>query len=254
MDGVAMGTGNPPLDRAVFVRPIAHRGWHDKAKGRLENTAPAFRAAIEKGYGIECDLQGAADGTPMVFHDAELDRLVAGSGPISAYAPASLARLRYKGQDERILGFGDLLDLAWPEQGGGARTADLEMELVLHLDADRLGQASGFLEARGGVAPCLASHIGERDHGAGAAGHLIVRIPVENAQPLTPRPGLPGSSPDFRAARSRSIGWATSSPAAPAAIPRFRRSRSAAISTPRSAAVATTASWACCAASKWCAR
>jgi glycerophosphoryl diester phosphodiesterase len=111
MDGVAMGTGNPPLDRAVFVRPIAHRGWHDKAKGRLENTAPAFRAAIEKGYGIECDLQGAADGTPMVFHDAELDRLVAGSGPISAYAPASLARLRYKGQDERILGFGDLLDL-----------------------------------------------------------------------------------------------------------------------------------------------
>jgi len=102
---------HPPLDRAAFVRPIAHRGWHDKAKGRLENTAPAFRAAIAKGYGIECDLQGAADGTPMVFHDAKLDRLVEGSGPISAHSPGSLARLRYKGQNETILSFGELLEL-----------------------------------------------------------------------------------------------------------------------------------------------
>ena len=102
---------HPPLDRAAFVRPIAHRGWHDKAKGRLENTAPAFRAAIEKGYGIECDLQGAEDGTPMVFHDATLDRLVEASGPISAHSPGSLAQFRYKGQNEKILSFGELLDL-----------------------------------------------------------------------------------------------------------------------------------------------
>jgi glycerophosphoryl diester phosphodiesterase len=77
----------------------------------VENTAPAFRAAIDKGYGIECDLQGAADGTPMVFHDSKLDRLMEGSGPISAYSPGSLAKLRYKGQEEKILRFGDLLDL-----------------------------------------------------------------------------------------------------------------------------------------------
>jgi glycerophosphoryl diester phosphodiesterase len=102
---------HPPLDRAAFVRPIAHRGLHDRANGRLENTAPAFRAAIDKGYGIECDLQAAEDGTPMVFHDSKLDRLVAASGPISAHSPRSLARLRYKGQDERILSFAQLLDL-----------------------------------------------------------------------------------------------------------------------------------------------
>jgi glycerophosphoryl diester phosphodiesterase len=101
----------PALDRAAFLRPIAHRGWHDKANGRLENTAPAFRAAIDKGYGIECDLQGAEDGTPMVFHDTKLDRLVDASGPISAYSPDSLAALRYKGRHERILSFGELLDL-----------------------------------------------------------------------------------------------------------------------------------------------
>ena len=99
------------LDRAVFVRPIAHRGWHDRAKGRLENTAPAFRAAIDKGYGIECDLQAAEDGTPMVFHDLTLNRLVAGWGPIAAVSPRNLARLRYRGQDEKILSFAQFLDL-----------------------------------------------------------------------------------------------------------------------------------------------
>jgi glycerophosphoryl diester phosphodiesterase len=102
---------HPPLDRAAFVRPIAHRGWHDKAERRVENTAPAFRAAIDKGYGIECDLQGARDGTPMVFHDLTLDRLVAGTGPIAAYSPRNLARLHYKGLDERILSFTQMLDL-----------------------------------------------------------------------------------------------------------------------------------------------
>ena len=108
------GRGHAPdagLDRAAFLRPIAHRGWHDKAKGRVENTASAFRAAIHKGYGIECDLQAAADGTPMVFHDEKLDRLVDASGPIAAYTPRSLARLRYKGLNERILTFSQLLDV-----------------------------------------------------------------------------------------------------------------------------------------------
>jgi glycerophosphoryl diester phosphodiesterase len=111
LTGARLKPPHPPLDRAAFIRPIAHRGLHDKAKGRLENTATAFRAAIDKGYGIECDLQGAEDGTPMVFHDPTLDRLVDASGPISAYSPGNLARLRYKALDERILSFAHLLDL-----------------------------------------------------------------------------------------------------------------------------------------------
>ncbi|HEY1244973.1 MAG TPA: glycerophosphodiester phosphodiesterase family protein [Hyphomicrobiaceae bacterium] len=111
LTGTRLKPAHPPLDRAVFVRPIAHRGWHDKTEARVENTAPAFRAAIAKGYGIECDLQGADDGTPMVFHDPALDRLVDGSGPLSAYSPRTLARLRYKGLDEKILSFAQLLDL-----------------------------------------------------------------------------------------------------------------------------------------------
>src|SRR5262245_58120150 len=102
---------HPPLDRAAFVRPIAHRGWHDKAKGRLENTAPAFRAAIEKGYGMECDLQGVAYVSSMVLHNANHHRLVSVSGPISPCSLCSLARLRYKGQNEGMLSFVALLEL-----------------------------------------------------------------------------------------------------------------------------------------------
>ena len=99
------------LDHGLFLRPIAHRGLHVPTGPRIENTAAAFLAAIDKGYGIECDLQPAGDGTPMVFHDERLDRLVAASGPIAALTPAQLARLRYRRHDAPILRFAELLEL-----------------------------------------------------------------------------------------------------------------------------------------------
>jgi len=68
-------------------------------------------AAIDNDYGIECDLQPARDGTPMVFHDATLDRLVVARGRIVAHTPDELSRLRYKDQNIGILSFRDLLKL-----------------------------------------------------------------------------------------------------------------------------------------------
>jgi glycerophosphoryl diester phosphodiesterase len=111
MTGVGSEAGMAMLDKAVFLRPMAHRGLHVAAKGILENTAPAFQAAIAKGYGIECDLQSAADGTPFVFHDATLDRLVDATGPVAARSPANLATLHYKDQKTRILSFSEFLSL-----------------------------------------------------------------------------------------------------------------------------------------------
>jgi glycerophosphoryl diester phosphodiesterase len=99
------------LDRKAFLRPIAHRGLHVPEGDRIENTAPAFGAAIEKGYGIECDLRPAADGTPMVFHDLSLGRLIDARGRITDYGPADLARMRYKRADTRIMTLADLIDL-----------------------------------------------------------------------------------------------------------------------------------------------
>jgi glycerophosphoryl diester phosphodiesterase len=99
-----------PLD-AAFLKPIAHRGLHDPARGRIENSAAAFEAAIAHGYGIECDLRPAACGTPMVFHDETLARLVESPGPLNALDAAALKRLRYRGDNSPLVEFAALLEL-----------------------------------------------------------------------------------------------------------------------------------------------
>jgi glycerophosphoryl diester phosphodiesterase len=99
------------LDRSTFLRPIAHRGLHDASRGRVENTAPAFEAAVARGYGIECDLRPARDGTPMVFHDGRLDRLMDGCGPLAAFDPQDLRKFRYREGEARMLTFAELLEL-----------------------------------------------------------------------------------------------------------------------------------------------
>ncbi len=100
------------FDRSQFIRPIAHRGLHDASAGLLENTAPAFRAGLARGYGLECDLRPAADGTPFVFHDDRLDRLVDASGPFEIRTPGELSSLRYRGQSAHILTYAEFLELA----------------------------------------------------------------------------------------------------------------------------------------------
>lgn len=100
------------LDRDAFLRPIAHRGLHDARRGIVENTAPAFEAAIRNGYGIECDLRPAAGGLPIVFHDETLNRLVEGRGSVARLSASDLKRLTYKKSDVGISTFAELLDLA----------------------------------------------------------------------------------------------------------------------------------------------
>ena len=126
----------PTLDRSQFIRPIAHRGLHDRNTGVLENTGPAFLAAIEGGYGIECDLQPASDGTPMVFHDRALKRLIDADGLIDAQTPAELAKLRYRGQDTPILTYAGFLEMV-----GG------RVPLVVEIKSDFDAPKAGFLEA-----------------------------------------------------------------------------------------------------------
>jgi glycerophosphoryl diester phosphodiesterase len=99
-----------PLD-AAFLKPIAHRGLHDLARCRIENSAAAFEAAIDRGYGIECDLRPAACGTPVVFHDETLGRLVDSQEALRAVDAAALKRLRYRADNSRVIEFAELLEL-----------------------------------------------------------------------------------------------------------------------------------------------
>lgn len=99
------------LDRNAFNCPIAHRGLHDGGASVVENTGPAFSAAIAKGVGIECDLRAAEGALPIVFHDTTLDRVVEGSGPVTRLTRTDLKSLRHKSSGAPIMTFGELLEM-----------------------------------------------------------------------------------------------------------------------------------------------
>ncbi|MEL6520713.1 MAG: glycerophosphodiester phosphodiesterase family protein [Pseudomonadota bacterium] len=99
------------LPKAFLDRPIAHRGYHDPAAGRIENSRAAVQAAVDAGYGIEIDLQLSSDGHAMVFHDDVLDRLTSETGPIVQRTAADLGSIKLRGADETIPSFKDILAL-----------------------------------------------------------------------------------------------------------------------------------------------
>lgn len=78
----------------------AHRGLH--GAGTPENSPSAFAAAIARGTGIECDVQRSSDGLAMVFHDFELDRLTAESGPVGRRSAEQLGRIMISGGSDGI--------------------------------------------------------------------------------------------------------------------------------------------------------
>ncbi|MBO6853037.1 MAG: phosphodiesterase [Marivivens sp.] len=96
----------------VFLqRPLAHRGLHDRANGRPENSMEAIEAAISSGYGIEIDLQRASDGVPMVFHDYDLSRLTDQSGSIALHSSDQLHKIMLSGGKTGIPTLTDVLSL-----------------------------------------------------------------------------------------------------------------------------------------------
>ncbi len=94
----------------LLHRPIAHRGLHDAARGVIENTPSAFEAALRAGYPIETDLRAAACGTPMVFHDATLERLTHGAGLLAAQEAGALGAVRFRDTSDRMPTLAALLD------------------------------------------------------------------------------------------------------------------------------------------------
>ena len=95
----------------LIARPIAHRGLHDAARGIIENTAGAVRAAIAANYGIEVDVQISADGEAMVHHDDVLGRLTQGEGRLDCLTATALQRVAFRDSGEHMLTLGELCEL-----------------------------------------------------------------------------------------------------------------------------------------------
>ncbi len=97
---------------AVYLdRPIAHRGFHNRAKGRVENSISSIVAAMDAGYGIEIDIQVSRDGVPMVFHDYDLSRLTPAKGPVAQRRAEELASIQLKDDRGMIPTLKDVLEL-----------------------------------------------------------------------------------------------------------------------------------------------
>jgi glycerophosphoryl diester phosphodiesterase len=99
------------LPDAFLTAPLAHRGFHDRARGIPENSRAAFQAAIDVGYGIELDVQLSADDQAMVFHDYELSRLTGETGAVRQRTAAELGAIPLTGGDDGIPTLAEVLDL-----------------------------------------------------------------------------------------------------------------------------------------------
>ena len=112
----------------------AHRGYHDKPT-IPENSMPAFRRAIEHGWGAELDVHLLRDGTLAVFHDSDLKRCANVEGQIEDLDLEGLRKLRLEGTDEQVPLFDDVLALFEGKQ-----------PLIIELKAER-GNHAALAEA-----------------------------------------------------------------------------------------------------------
>lgn len=99
---------NPGLE-ALRGWHYAHRGLHNSS--RPENSMSAFRAALDRGYGIELDIHLLKDGTLAVMHDSKLKRTTGQEGRIEDLTAGDLENYHLEGTGETIPTFRQVLDL-----------------------------------------------------------------------------------------------------------------------------------------------
>tara|TARA_B100000700_G_scaffold151596_1_gene168304 strand:- start:12826 stop:13671 length:846 start_codon:yes stop_codon:yes gene_type:complete len=135
-------------------RAIAHRGLSNAAP---ENTLAAIRAAHAAGITwVEVDVQLLGDGTPVLWHDATVERCSDGQGPLATLTLDEARRLdvgrwfeeRFSG--ERMATLEEALELL----------GELEMGLNLELKLSP-GQSAGLL-IEAALPPAIATLPPER--------------------------------------------------------------------------------------------
>ena len=96
--------------KAPFLgRNIAHRGLHSADGSVPENSLPAFRAAVEAGYGVEFDVHLTADGGLVVFHDDDLKRMCGADIALESLRSDELRKYRLGDTQEHIPTLGEVL-------------------------------------------------------------------------------------------------------------------------------------------------
>ena len=128
------GRQNHPLWSCFRAQRFAHRGYHDKPR-IPENSLPAFRRAVQCGFGAELDVHLMKDGPLAVIHDASLKRTAGADVLVEDLTAEELKQYRLEGTEHHI----PLLEEVLPIFAGKA-------PLIVELKAER-GNAAALAEA-----------------------------------------------------------------------------------------------------------
>lgn len=96
---------------SFFTGYFAHRGLYKNGSTSPENSMPAFKKAVERGYGIEMDVQLTKDEKVVVFHDFDLKRACGIKKRVDELTYSELAGLKLFGSGEAIPKFKDVLKM-----------------------------------------------------------------------------------------------------------------------------------------------
>lgn len=110
---------------------ISHRGLHTFDKSIPENSYAAFKKSMDYGFSIECDLNLLKDGTVVVFHDKDFNRLCGINKNLSDVTYEEMKNYTLEHSRETILTLPELLSLVDGK-------VPLLIELKPHGDAKRL--------------------------------------------------------------------------------------------------------------------
>ena len=72
----AAACGCVSVNKPDYDTLIAHRG---ESKDAPENTLPAYKMAVDRGFGFECDIYLSSDKRLYTFHDGTLKRTTSGA-------------------------------------------------------------------------------------------------------------------------------------------------------------------------------
>lgn len=123
----------------------AHRGLHNNETDAPENSLRAFSLAVEKGYGIELDVQLTKDNVPVILHDYNLKRACNIDFKVSEHDYRELKQFRLYKSEEKIPTLPEVLEVVDGK-------VPLIIELKIPWKADRLcGIVSEILKNYHGI-------------------------------------------------------------------------------------------------------
>ena len=148
----------------------AHRGGGGE-DGVRENSISGAKRMLEAGMVdvLDVDTRPLADGTPVLMHDASLDRTTDHTGPVSSYTAATLSRVRLDtgaGIPEPVATLAEYLD-----ELGGKSVITVEAK-----EASEVSTLASMIKSRGLLASVLVNtndpQVARRIHDAGLITHL----------------------------------------------------------------------------------